>query len=64
MDFEAFFKNELDSLHQEGRYRVFADLERQKRQFPEAPRVTPPRVPRKSPSGVPTIISVWASIQP
>jgi Aerobic-type carbon monoxide dehydrogenase, middle subunit CoxM/CutM homologs len=24
MDFEAFFKSELDSLHQEGRYRVFA----------------------------------------
>ncbi|WP_264425499.1 hypothetical protein [Rhizobium acaciae] len=29
MVFEVFFKNELDGLHAEGRYRVFADLERQ-----------------------------------
>ena len=36
MDFESFFKGELDGLHQEGRYRVFADLERQRGQFPKA----------------------------
>ncbi|MDE1156857.1 MAG: 5-aminolevulinate synthase [Neorhizobium sp.] len=40
MDFEAFFKSELDSLHQEGRYRVFADLERHRGQFPRATRHT------------------------
>ena len=40
MDFETFFKNELDSLHQEGRYRVFADIERQKGSFPKATRHT------------------------
>lgn len=38
MDFESFFKGELDGLHQEGRYRVFADLERQRGQFPKATR--------------------------
>ncbi|WP_137129441.1 5-aminolevulinate synthase [Rhizobium sp. FY34] len=41
MDFEAFFKGELDSLHAEGRYRVFADLERHRGQFPRATRHTP-----------------------
>ncbi len=40
MDFEAFFKGELDSLHQEGRYRVFADLERHRGDFPRATRHT------------------------
>jgi len=40
MDFEAFFKSELDSLHQEGRYRVFADLERHRGNFPGATRHT------------------------
>ena len=40
MDFETFFKNELGGLHQEGRYRVFADLERQKGNFPRATRYT------------------------
>ncbi|WP_064844172.1 5-aminolevulinate synthase [Rhizobium phaseoli] len=40
MDFEAFFKNELDGLHAEGRYRVFADLERQCGHFPRATRHT------------------------
>nr|WP_316656597.1 5-aminolevulinate synthase [uncultured Gellertiella sp.] len=38
MDFEAFFKGELDGLHQEGRYRVFADLERHRGNFPKATR--------------------------
>ncbi|MCO5733625.1 5-aminolevulinate synthase [Rhizobium sp. SSA_523] len=41
MNFEAFFKGELDSLHQEGRYRVFADLERHRGSFPRATRHTP-----------------------
>ncbi|HCD83828.1 MAG TPA: 5-aminolevulinate synthase [Agrobacterium sp.] len=38
MDFEAFFTAELQSLHSEGRYRVFADIERQQGNFPRATR--------------------------
>lgn len=41
MDFEAYFRKELDGLHEEGRYRVFADLERQNGAFPRATRHTP-----------------------
>ena len=36
MDFDSFFKERLDALHSEGRYRIFADLERQCGRFPRA----------------------------
>ena len=36
VDYEHFFKTELDGLRQEGNYRVFADLERRRGAFPRA----------------------------
>jgi 5-aminolevulinate synthase len=36
MNFENFFKTELATLHAEGRYRVFADIERHVGKFPRA----------------------------
>jgi 5-aminolevulinate synthase len=36
MDFDSFFKARVDALHSEGRYRIFADLERRAGDFPRA----------------------------
>src|SRR5438477_9620646 len=36
MDFDDFFRARVDALHAEGRYRVFADLERRCGRFPRA----------------------------
>ncbi len=52
MDHEGFFRKQLDGLRAEGRYRVFADLERQAGAFPAATHHAPDG---KSP------VTVWCS---
>ncbi|MBL8581505.1 MAG: 5-aminolevulinate synthase [Rhizobiaceae bacterium] len=52
MNFEAFFATKLDGLRQEGRYRVFAELERQSGSFPRAFRYS---------EGARSDVTVWCS---
>jgi 5-aminolevulinate synthase len=52
MDFEALFSSKLDILHTEGRYRVFAELERQAGVFPKA---------RRHHAGSTSEVTVWCS---
>ncbi|MAM13142.1 MAG: 5-aminolevulinate synthase, partial [Rhizobiaceae bacterium] len=52
MDFEAFFKSELAGLHEEGRYRVFAELKRHRGEFPRASRFK---------DGAASPVTVWCS---
>jgi len=52
MDFEAFFATKLNGLREEGRYRVFAELERRAGAFPAA---------RRHANGSVGDITVWCS---
>ena len=52
MNYEEFFADKLDGLRREGRYRVFADLERKRGEFPSAV---------SHASGGPAKVTVWCS---
>ena len=52
MDYETFFQRELDGLKDEGRYRVFANLERHRGDFPRATRRA---------NGAERPVTVWCS---
>ena len=54
MDYEAFFRTQIDNLKREGRYRVFADLERRAGNFPKAKRYD-------GASGTVQEVTVWCS---
>ncbi len=53
MDYNDFFSTALDSLHDEGHYRVFADLARHNGSFPKATRYQP--------DGSTSDVTVWCS---
>jgi 5-aminolevulinate synthase len=53
MDYEAHFRAAVDRVRGEGRYRVFADLQRQVGRFPTALWHTPERGPRE--------VTIWCS---
>ena len=52
MDYESLFRQRIETLHREGRYRVFADLRRRRGSFPVADRIAA-RGPRE--------VTVWCS---
>ena len=53
MNYEQFFSDQVAALRAEGRYRVFADLERQAGQFPQAV--------HRGPDGLTRKVTVWCS---
>ena len=53
MDYDALFNQQLDQLREDGNYRVFADIERSRGEFPRAQR-------HCGPNG-PTEVTVWCS---
>ena len=60
MGSESRFRQHLDALHEEGRYRVFADLKRRCGAYPP-PIISPKAALAMSRCGAATTISAWAS---
>ncbi|HYC03763.1 MAG TPA: 5-aminolevulinate synthase [Azospirillaceae bacterium] len=54
MDYEAIFRGQIDGLKREGRYRIFADLQRRVGEFPTASYYP-------DPNGPPCDVTVWCS---
>ena len=54
MDYERFFRNQIEGLKREGRYRIFADLERKVGEFPTAAH-------RSDADAQPSDVTVWCS---
>lgn len=52
VDFDTFFASKIDGLHAEGRYRIFAELERRVGSFPRATRYA---------GGATSDVTVWCS---
>ena len=48
MNYDDFFADALMRLYEEGRYRVFANLERIAQCYPRAVRHSPPALPKKA----------------
>ncbi len=58
MDYDKIFQDRIGRIHQEGRYRVFADIKRRCGAFPQAEHF-PPVSP--SSNGAPRPVTVWCS---
>ena len=52
MDFQGYFKRELNAVREEGRYRVFTEIERHRGRFPHATRYV---------GGETSAVTVWCS---
>src|SRR5882672_6924933 len=58
MDYNKLFKDQIDKVHREGRYRVFADLKRRCGAYPQAEHFPQPS---ESSNGGPRPVTVWCS---